>query len=186
MLTALLSLWLPILVSAVVVWIASAIIWMAMPHHKRDRINLPDQEAMIQFVRSHNIPPGNYVFPYCGDAAQRNSPAMKEAIERGPIGTLSLWPTPMKMGPKMLATFLVYLAVSIFLAYLASITIEPHANHMRVFRIVGTGGILAYCFAFIPNAVWFGGYLRTIVACIIDGIFYGLITAAIFAWLWPR
>ena len=38
----LIDLWLPILVAAVIVWFASALIWMAMPHHKKDIKKLPD------------------------------------------------------------------------------------------------------------------------------------------------
>ena len=57
-----------------------------------------------------------------------------------------------------------------------------------LFRSSGRGHrrILAYCFSFIPNAVWFGSYRRTIVATFIDGIAFGLITGAIFAWRWPH
>ena len=35
---------------------------------------------------------------------------------------------------------------------------------------VGTAGILAPCFAFIPNGIWFGGYPRTLIADFIDGL----------------
>jgi hypothetical protein len=59
------------------------------------------------------------------------------------------------------------------------------APFAKVFQVAVTAGILAYCFSFIPNAVWFGSYQRTIVASFIDGIVYGLITGAIFAWRWP-
>jgi hypothetical protein len=60
------------------------------------------------------------------------------------------------------------------------------ASFAKVFQVAATAGILAYCFSFIPTAVWFGSYKRTIVATFIDGIVYGLITGAIFAWRWPH
>ena len=53
---------------------------------------------------------------------------------------------------------------------------------MTVFRFVGTAGILTYGTANILNGIWFG---RKMVADIVDGIAYGLITGLIFAALWP-
>jgi hypothetical protein len=53
---------------------------------------------------------------------------------------------------------------------------------MKVFQFVGTAGILTYGTANILNGIWFG---RKMVADIIDGVAYGLITGAIFAALWP-
>ena len=53
---------------------------------------------------------------------------------------------------------------------------------MKVFRFVGTAGILTYGTANILNGIWFG---RKMVADIVDGIAYGLITGLIFAALWP-
>jgi hypothetical protein len=90
------------------------------------------------------------------------------------------------MGGKMAATFIVYLVVSTLIAYLTRVALPGAADFARVFQIAGTAGILAYCFSFIPNAVWFGAYKRTIIASVIDGIFFGLITGAIFAWRWPH
>lgn len=103
-----------------------------------------------------------------------------------PVGHLSLWQPPLGMGGKMLGTFGVYLVVSTLIAYLASITLPRGAEFGRVFQVVGTAGILAYSFASIPNAIWFGAYKRTIVAGILDGIVFGCITRAIFAWRWPH
>ena len=90
------------------------------------------------------------------------------------------------MGGKLAATFIVYLVVSTLIAYLASVTLPKPADGAKVFQVVGTAGILAYSFSFIPSAIWFGAYKRTIVAGIIDGIVYGAITGAIFAWRWPH
>jgi hypothetical protein len=108
-----------------------------------------------------------------------------KALEEGPVGHLSVWPTPLTMGGKMVATFFVYLAVSTLIAYLTRVAIPGAASFSRVFQVAATAGILAYCFSFIPNAIWFGAYKRTIVATFIDGIVVGCLTGAIFAWRWP-
>jgi hypothetical protein len=89
------------------------------------------------------------------------------------------------MGGKMIATFFVYLVVSILVAYLTRVAIPGAASFGRVFQVAGTAGILAYDFASIPNAIWFGAYRRTILATIFDGVLYGAIIGAIFAWQWP-
>src|SRR5262245_33476137 len=182
----LLSLWLPILLSAAVVWIVSAIVWMALPHHKNDFIALANEDAFMEDIRKSGIKPGNYVFPDFRKREAMKSEKVCKALEEGPVGHLSLWQPPLGMAGKMVATFIVYLVVSTVIAYLASITLPKTAEFAKVFQVVGTAGILAYSFAFIPNAIWFGAYKRTIVASIIDGIVFGLITGAIFAWRWPH
>lgn len=182
----LLPLWLPILISAAVVWVVSAIVWMALPHHKNDFIALADENSFIDFLRKSGIKPGNYVFPdFRGREAMKSEKTCK-ALEAGPVGHLSVWQTPLTMGGKMFGTFIVYLIVNTFIAYLAAVTLPKPAEFARVFQVVGTAGIIAYSFSFIPNMIWFGAYRRTIVAGIIDGIVYGLITGAIFAWRWPH
>ncbi len=182
----LIPLWLPILLSAAAVWIVSAIAWMALPHHKRDFIELPDEDGLMDFLRKSGLKPGNYVFPdFRGREAMKKEKVCK-ALEEGPVGHLSLWPTPLTMGDKMFGTFVVYLVVSVLIAYLTRVALPGAAGFSRVFQVAGTAGILAYCFSSIPNAIWFGSYKRTIVATVVDGIAYGCITGAIFAWRWPH
>lgn len=182
----LIPLWLPILLSAVAVWIIAAIVWMALPHHKRDFIALADEDGFMEHVRRTGIKPGNYVFPDFRGRAAMESEKVKKALEEGPVGHLSLWPTPLTMGGKMVATFVVYLVVSTLIAYLTRAALPGPASFARVFQIAGTAGVLAYGFSHIPTAVWFGSYRRTIVANLIDGIVFGLVTGAIFAWRWPH
>ncbi len=179
------SLWLPVLLSAAAVWILAAIAWMALPHHKRDFIALPDEESFMEQVRRSGIRPGNYVFPDFRDPKTMKSERIQRAINEGPVGHLSVWPTPLTMGGKMISTFVVYLVVSTVIAYLARAALPGPAPFAKVFQVVGTAGVLAYSFAFIPNGIWFGAYRRTMVASVMDGIAYGLVTGALFAWLWP-
>jgi hypothetical protein len=182
----LIPLWLPILLSAVAVWIASSVVWMALPHHKQDFIRLADEDGFMDSVRKSGIKPGNYLFPDFRDREAMKSEKVSKALEEGPVGHLSVWPTPVTMGSKLVATFIVYLVVSTLIAYLTRVTIPGAAPFPRVFQVAATAGILAYCFSFIPNALWFGSYKRTVVANFVDGLVYGAITGAIFAWRWPH
>lgn len=190
------QLWLPILVSAVATWIAGAVFWMALPHHKKDMSELPNQKDVIEKIRALGLPPGNYAFPGggCSKEAMKD-PEVQRCWKEGPLGFISLWKTPPKMGPSMIGTFCVNLAVSVTIAYLAWVTIgggvpgvipsiETEPGFSRVFQVAGTAGILAYAFSHIPSALWFGAYKRAIVMNIIDGVAYGCITGAVFAWLW--
>ena len=197
----LLSLWLPILLSAAAVWIVSTIFGMPFLHHKNDWIGLPpaptptaggSEDAFMEFIRTSGIKPGNYLFPDFRTREAMESEKVGKALKEGPVGHLSLWPPPLSMGGKMAGTFVVYLVVSTLIAYLASAALPTPpppakpAAFAKAFQVIATAGILAYSFSFIPSAIWFGAYKRTIVMSIIDGIVFGLITGAIFAWSWPH
>jgi hypothetical protein len=182
----LIALWLPILLSAAAVWVIAAVVWMALPHHKRDFIGLADEDGFVDYIRSSGIKPGNYVFPDFRDPEVMKAEKTQKALNEGPVGHLSVWQSPLTMGGKMVATFVVYLVVSALIAYLTRAALPGPAGFAKVFRIAATAGILAYSFSFIPNAVWFGSYRRTIVANLVDGIAYGCITGAIFAEFWPQ
>lgn len=179
------DLWLPILASAAAVWIASAVIWMVLPHHRKDYKSLPDESGFTAFLKVAALPPGMYAFPHCGDRAKSKDPEFEKRWKEGPTGFVSIWP-PMNMPRNMILTFLVYLVVSVLIAYLgAAAGIERGAPFAKVLQVLGTAGVLAYCFAFIPNGIWLGQSARALVMNIIDGIIFGLATGAVFAALWP-
>jgi hypothetical protein len=187
----LLPLWLPILLSAAAVWIVSIVASMALPHHKGDFIGLPasQEDGLMEYLRGSGIKPGNYLFPDFRDPRAMKSTQVQKALNEGPVGHLSVWKTPLTMGDKLAATFIVHFVVSTLIAYLTRIALPgppAAAPFAKVFQVAATAGILAYCFSFLPSAIWWGSYKRTIVANVIDGIVYGAITGAIFAWRWPR
>lgn len=177
-------LWLPILAGAAAVWVASAVVWMALPHHRKDWKKLPDEERFTAAVRELNIAPGMYGFPHFGSHGECRSPEAQERWKRGPVGLLNVWKPDVSMGRNMLVTFLVYIAISAMIAYLGVITIGAGVPFLRAFQVLGTAGVLAYSFAFIPSGVWFQ-HGRSTIMCVIDGIAYGLITGAAMAALWP-
>lgn len=194
------ALWLPILLSAVAVWFVSMIVWTALPHHKGDFVGLPEspgleggqvggEDAFMEFIRKSGIPPGNYMFPDARTRAAMSSAKVQTAWEKGPVGHLSVWPTPLTMGGKLVGTFVVYLVVSAFIAGLTRAALPPVAgaspSFAKVFEFAGAAGVLAYCFSSLPTAIWWSAYKRTMVANVIDGVIYAAITGAIFAWLWP-
>ena len=58
------ALWLPVLLSAVIVWVVSAIAWTVAPHHKADFKVIPDQDGFLGELGRRNLPPGQYWFPF--------------------------------------------------------------------------------------------------------------------------
>jgi hypothetical protein len=57
------SLWLPVLLSSVIVLFASFILHMVLPWHKHDYARLPDEEQVRSALRPFAIPPGDYMVP---------------------------------------------------------------------------------------------------------------------------
>jgi hypothetical protein len=178
------KLWLPILLSAVAVWFWAFLSWAVLALHKRDMRPLPNEEAFANAVRALNLPAGVYAFPYCEDHKQHKDPAFQAKWKAGPVGQISIWRPCPNMGANMLMSFLVYLAVSFFIAY-AGYAAMPIASHSKAFQVAGAMGIIAYCFAALPVMIWFQALTHTKVMAVIDGIIQGLITGAIFAAMWP-
>ncbi|MDY7109312.1 MAG: hypothetical protein SYC29_11820 [Planctomycetota bacterium] len=181
----LLDLWLPIIVSAAVVFIASALAWMVLPHHKPDWKTLPDQQSMLDKLRSLNLQPALYMFPCCGEGKNMKDPEFRKMWEEGPHGVLMMHKGKPNFARNLLLVFIFYLVVGLFVAYVGTLALEPGAAFRTVFRVTGTVAVMAYVFGGIPNAIFFGRTARSVLMDLIDGFVYGILTGLIFAWLWP-
>ncbi|HEX9799897.1 MAG TPA: hypothetical protein VGC00_06990 [Thermoanaerobaculia bacterium] len=178
------ALWMPIVVSAVFVFVVSAVMHMALKYHKADYANLPDEERQIAELRG--LAPGYYVFPHCADPSQMSSPEMQAKYKRGPVGTLAVLDGPPAM-PKLLGLWFVYcLLVSLFAGYLGGRTLGAGADYLAVFRVVGASSFMAYGLANLVDSIWKGMPWSNTLRATIDGLVYALVTAGAFGWLWPR
>jgi len=180
------ALWLPILLSGVIVFFVSAAVWMVMPHHKNDFAPAADQDTLMDAVRSSTPGPGMYYFPWVTDGDQ-NSPEYREKARVGPVGILRVRDpqSVLNMGPAMLKSVVLYLVVSVFIAYLASVTLAGGAPYLSVFQVTGTAAFMAYGFIGYQEAIWFGLPAPVAFKHSLDGLVYALLTAGIFGWLWP-
>src|SRR5881296_1435485 len=106
------SLWLPILLSAVVVFVASSIIHMVLPYHRGDYKKLPDEDGVLSALRQFAVAPGDYLFP---------KPDSAKPMMGKPLG---LW-------------FLYCVVVGFFAAYIAGRALQPGASYLSVFQIAG-------------------------------------------------
>ena len=185
--TELTALWLPILLSAVAVFIISSIIHMATPLHKNDFKKLPDEAKILDALRSFNIPVGDYMAPTAGSMEEMKSDGYKEKVKKGPVIVLTVRPNEMwNMGKTMGGWFLYSLVVSFFAAYIASRALPVGANYLQVFRFIGASAFMGYSFALWQQAIWYGKSLSTTIKSTVDGLIYALFTAGVFGWLWPR
>lgn len=177
-------LWLPIVVSAVLVFIASSIIWMMTPIHKNDYQQLPDENPLLDAMASRNVGPGQYMFPFMkpGD----RSPEVMKRFEEGPSGIMVVRkPGPHSMGKQLFLWFLYLVGNSILVAYLVGHTLPSGSDYLEVFRVSGTAAILAYAAAHFQAGIWFSKPWNVVIKDILDGVVYGLLTAGAFGWLYP-
>lgn len=181
------SLWLPILASAVFVFLASWILHMLLPLHRGDYKKLPNEEAVLQAMRTAGVAPGNYAFPHCAGPKEMGSPETVEKFKQGPVGMLNVLPSgPPAMGKHLTLWFLFCVVISVFAAYLAGRTLSEGAQYLAVFRVAGTVAFVGYGASQLSDSIWKGQAWGTTCKHIFDGLIYALLTAGVFGWLWPR
>jgi hypothetical protein len=180
------SLWLPILLSAVIVFVASSLMHMVLKYHQSDYRQLPDEDKVMAGLRAANLKRGLYVFPFCTHKDMK-SPALMEKYKQGPVGFLTIVPSSPPAMPKFLIQWFLYcVLVGFFVAYLAAHTLSAGTHYLAVFRVVGTAAFLSYGLGNISNAIWKGQTCSATIKEVVDGLVYGLLTAGTFGWLWPR
>lgn len=180
------ALWLPIVLSAVIVFVASSIMHMVLPYHHGDYKKLPDEDKVLPALRSAGLKRGLYIFPF-GTHKDMKSPAMIEKYNQGPVGMMTIFPSsPPVMAKFMGLWFFDCLIIGFFVAYLAAHTVAPGAHYLRVFRVVGTAAFLGYGLGHFSDGIWKGQTWSFVFKEVVDGLIYGLLTAGTFGWLWPR
>ncbi|MEZ6037438.1 MAG: hypothetical protein R3F29_08160 [Planctomycetota bacterium] len=184
--TDLASLWLPILLSAVFVFIASSVIHMALPLHKNDYRRLPDDDLVRDALRKAGVGPGQYMFPGCESMKDMGTPEMQAKYAQGPVGVLVVRPNGMPaMGKALGQWFAFCLVVGVFTAYLTGLAVAPGAAYGHVFRVAGTVALLGFAFSSVTDSIWKGVSWTTTGKFVFDGVVYALVTGGTFGWLWP-
>ncbi len=182
-----LLLWLPILVSAVFVFIASSIIHMLLPWHKSDYPKMPREDEVLDALRPFAIPPGDYMVPRPAKREDLKSPEFQEKLSKGPVMVLTVWPNGMmNMGRNLALWFLYLLAVGAFTALVVGNAVRAGAAYMRVFHFTATVAFVGYTLALWQMSIWYRRSLSITIKATIDGLIYALLTAGTFGWLWPR
>jgi hypothetical protein len=180
----LLSLWLPIVASAVLVFIVSSFIHMALPWHKGDFRKIPNEDQVMDALRPLNIPPGDYAVPRCDSMKEMKSPEFKAKRQRGPVFMATFMSGEMAMGKSMVLWFVYVLVISYFAAYVGAHAGAMSAGAIHSRRIIGITAFLGYGGALCQASIWFQRPWCTTIRSLIDSVVYAAVTAATFACLW--
>ena len=181
------TLWLPILVSSVIVFLVSSVVHMAPLWHKNDYPRVPDEDKLMNALRPFSLPPGDYMLPRAYGAAEMKSPEFAEKMRVGPNMLLTVIPNgPWSMGRNLGLWFAYVVVVGIFAAYVAGRALPPGAEYLQVFRFAGVAAFLSYSVGLWQMSIWFRRSWRVTIWATIDGLIFALLTAGVFGWLWPR
>ncbi len=182
-----LSLWLPIVLSAVAVFVVSSLIHMVLRYHQNDFAEVPNETAVMDALRPFNIPPGEYGMPRPKGMADMKSPEFLDKWQKGPVAFLTIFPKSASpgMGTQLVYWFIYCLVISVFAAYIAGRALGPPASYPEVFRFAGATAFLGYGAALWQQTIWYKRKLSTTVKSTIDALIYACVTAGFFGWLWP-
>jgi hypothetical protein len=184
--TALSQLWLPILVSAIAIFIVSSIIHMGPFWHRSDYPAMRDQDRVMDALRPYQVQPGDYMVPRASSGAEMRSPEFMEKYNKGPVLILTVIPSgPWSIAKNMSQWFGYILLVSIFSGYVAGAAVAPGADYLRVFRFAGVAAFLSYAVALPQLSIWYHRSWSLTLKSGFDGLIYALITAGVFGTLWP-
>jgi hypothetical protein len=185
--TGLPSLLLPILLSAVAVFLVSSIIHMATPWHKSDYPKIPNEDKVRDALRPLAIPPGDYMVPRPTSTQEMKAPEFLEKVKQGPVLVVTVLPNAMmSMGTNLALWFVYSIIVGAFAGYVAGLALPPAAPRGDVVRFVGITAFVGYAVALWQMSIWYRRSWGITFKATVDGLIYGLVTALVFSWLWPK
>lgn len=183
----LITLWLPIVLSAVFVFVVSSIIHMVLGYHKSDFKKLADENGVMDALRKFNIAPGDYMFPCAAGSKEMKSAEFTEKLKKGPVVSMTVLPSgSWDVGGSQAMWFVYCLIVSVFAAYIGIHAAPPGTHYLPVFRFVGCAAFMGYGLALLQNSIWYKRNWGTTIKSVFDALIYGLVTAGVFGWLWPK
>jgi hypothetical protein len=184
--TFLIELWLPIVVSAVLVFVASSLFHMVLPWHRGDVKKLGGEDELLASMRANNITPGSYMFPCPSSMKEMATPEMIDKYRQGPVGYMTVMPAGLPtIGKSLIQWFLSCLLIGVFVAYVAHHALEPGAKYYLVFRVTGSAAVLGYAIGALQDSIWKGQSWSITCKFLLDGVVYALLTAGGFAGFWP-
>lgn len=179
-------LWLPILLSAVAVFVVSSLFHMLIPIHKGDTLGMSNEESVLEAMRAGDLAPGEYMFPFVADMKDMGTDEFKAKLDRGPVAFMTVMPNgPLKFGSSLVQWFVYSILVGVFVAYVGNLTLAPGTGFSMVFQVLGTIAVLPYAVAYLHDFIWKGKSMKIVAKFMFEGVIYGLATGAIFAALWP-
>jgi hypothetical protein len=178
---------LPILLSAVLVFVASSLIHMVVKWHNPDYRSLSNEDEVRAAIKKSGAATGQYIFPHCLEGKQMNDPAMAQKFVDGPVGVLYIRENGApKLGPFLFKWIVYTIIVGALAGYVARSTLTAGTPYLKVFQVVGAAAWLAYAWQAPSDSIWKGKPWVVTIRGMLDGLIYAALTAGAFAWLWPR
>ena len=183
--TPLTDLIVPILVASLAVFVWSFVAWMVLPHHRADIKRLPNEDEALAFLKTVNR--GNYLVP-SWQGLNLKDPDTKarfmETYAAGPWALVRVTGKP-NFAKNLALTYLVFLVVCAIVAYLTSVALAPGTPYLRVFQVAGAASLLGFAFGGLTNDIFFSKPARFVLTDLFDAVCYTLISAGVFAAMWP-
>ena len=177
---------LPAALGAVLAWIASASLHVALKFHNADYKALANEDEIAAAIRAANPEKGVHSVPFVPDMKDMANPDMQKKFETGPVSFITIFDNGMPNMPKLLVQQILYFLIgALLVGYCASLALEPGAEYLDVFRFVSAVGFLAFGWAVVPFSIWYGHTWATCARYLVDALIYGLLIAGAYAWLWP-
>jgi len=184
---ALASLWVPILLSAVIVFAASSVVHMAPLWHRGDYPKMPREAEALEALRPLEIPPGDYFIPRAEGMQEMRTTEFKQKLNRGPVAVLTIMPNgQIHMGRNLVQWFVFLIVVGLFSAYVAGRALPAGTPYLKVFQVVGATAFMGYALALCELSIWYRRSWSLTLKAAIDGLIYAGLTAGTFAGLWPH
>lgn len=183
---ALLVHWLPILLSAGIVFVISSLVHMAFKWHAADYRGFPNEDAVRESLRAGGPVPGKrFVVPYCADMKEMSSEAMKRKYADGPNAVIVFGADGQpNMGRHLGQWFLLCVLVSAVAAFLTAKAYGIGAPAQGAAKMAGAAAFVAYGFGTIQESIWMYRSWASTAKYLLDSALYAVGTAAAFYWTW--
>jgi hypothetical protein len=180
------QLWLPILVSPILIFVVSSVIHMVTPWHKGDYRTVPNEDGVMQALRPFGLTPGDFMLPRPSSMADMQSPAFLEKVKQGPKVVMTVLPGgPMSMTTNLVGWFVYLLVIAAIVGGLDALVFRRGADGHDVFHVTLIAAFLGYAAALWQMTIWYNRSVGTTVRSTIDGLIYAAITAGVYAYFWP-
>lgn len=180
------QLWLPIVASSVLVFVASSLIHMVFKWHNSDYRKLANEDEVMAAIRAGSPTPGQYVMPHCIDMKAMGDDSMQKKFRDGPVGLLTLKKNgPPSMGAALILWFLLVLVIATVAACLALQTYGLNDGSRRPGHLIGMISLLAYACGAVQAGIWMGKPWGSVAKDLLDAVIYATVSALTFMWLWP-
>jgi hypothetical protein len=180
------QLWLPILATAVFIFIASSLIHMVFKWHNSDYKKLANEDDVRTAIRAGSPQPGQYVLPHCNDMKEMQADAMQKKYLEGPIAFMTVRENgPPGIGLSLSLWFVYCIVIAAVCGAIALHVYGVNANPRRAAHLVGLVSFLAFVGGSVQMGIWMGKPWGSVAKDALDGFIYATIGAFTFMWLWP-